>query len=242
MPYELDPKPFGSVMACPLSPGVEDYTKVEHPFDGQCKVCGKTIDEPLWRRIEGCRGWYPINCCDACYETAKAPGATRGEFEWQNKCPIEFKQEWDAGRGDDGAMRKALYFDATKRRGMVLHGMSGTGKTRIMWLVAKRVAESGRSWLWIDSLDYVDTLPKEAMFVDVLFLDDFGNEPLQGQSETRLLKLIRSRCDHHRPIVLTTQHQGESLSKRFREGASAQAVVRRLREFCDGVYVRSKTP
>ena len=233
-----EPKAFAAISDLSLPPGVEDFTGLEHPWGGRCKVCDRELLAPLWRQIPGCEGWYPVNCCDACYDTAKAPGASRGEFEWQTKCPIEFKQAWDGSKGDDGAMRKACYFDPAQRKGMVLHGLSGTGKTRIMWIVAKKVAESGRSWLWIDSLDYVDALPKEALFVDVLFLDDFGNEPLQGQAETRLLKLIRSRCDHHRPIVLTTQHQGDSLSKRFREGASAQGVVRRLREFCDAVYVR----
>ena len=125
---------------------------------------------------------------------------------------------------------------------MVLHGISGAGKTRIMWAVARKVSELGLNWLWIDSLDYVDVVPKEALTVDVLFLDDLGNESLGQQAETRLLKLIRTRCDHHRPFVVTTQHGGDSLAKRFREGASAQAVVRRLREFCESVYVKRSSP
>lgn len=218
----------------------------EHPTGGKCRVCGSQL-ETLWKNADQTRsddrefwlfrGWMPIQCCEVCH--AKPSGVySEAEALYLERCPIEFRIAWDAGKGDDGARVKALRFDPRLRKGMILHGASGAGKTRIAWLLAKSVGQMGLTWLWIDSLDYLDTLPTAAFKVDVLFLDDLGNEPLGSQSEVRLLKLIRSRCDWHKPIVATTQHQGDSLSKRFREGASAQAVVRRLREFCDGLYVK----
>ena len=227
--------------------GELDPTPVKHPGGGICMDCRKDLDD-LWQNGDQkhedgrwlFRGFRPVTICETCYGKRKSATYSAGEAAWQKACPIEFKALWEADRGDDHARMAAMKFEPLQRKGMVIHGLSGAGKTRIAWLVARKVAESGRTWLWVDSLDYVDTVPKEAAFVDVLFLDDFGNEPLGQIAETRLLRLIKTRTEQHRPIVITTQHQGDSLSKRFRESATAQAVVRRLREFCDSVYVKAR--
>jgi hypothetical protein len=222
-------------------------TPAKHPDGGVCRDCGKDLPD-LWQNGDQkaedgrwlFRGWRPVTCCEECYAKRRSTTCSAGEAAWLKACPIEFRAPWSPEKADDAARVSAMKFEASQRKGMVIHGSSGAGKTRIAWLVAKKVAESGRTWLWVDSLDYVDTVPKEASFVDVLFLDDFGNEPLGQIAETRLLRLIKTRTEQHRPMVITTQHQGDTLSKRFRESATAQAVVRRLREFCDSVYVKAR--
>lgn len=227
--------------------GILDPTPDKHPDGGKCRLCGGQLDE-LWQNGDQkhedgrwlFRGYRAVTCCDPCYGAYQAAGMSEGRAMWEKICPVEFKAPWMVEMGDEHARIKAMQFEGRQKKGMVIHGASGVGKTRIAWLVAKKVAESGLSWLWIDSLDYVDTPPKEAMTVDVLFMDDLGNEHLGQIAETRLLRLLKTRTERHRPIVMTTQHQGETLAKRFRESATAQAVVRRVREFCDSVYVKSK--
>ena len=219
-----------------------------HPFGGCCKVCNAPLAD-AWKDCDQrdaenpdlwlFRGFLPVTCCEACMEVARKGDTSQSDAEWESRCPVEFRRPWEPAKADDRARVAATRWDARSGKGIVLHGASGSGKTRIMWQVARDVGRLGISWLWLDSLDYLDNLPPEALRVGVLFLDDLGNEPLTAQAETRLLKLIRSRCDWHRPMVVSTQHQGDSLAKRFREGASAQAVVRRLREFCEGIYVRA---
>jgi hypothetical protein len=222
----------------------------EHPTKGTCKICDRELPLPHWRNCDQqaedgrwlFRGWLPVNCCDECMAKSESSAATRGEADWQERCPVDFKIAWNPDRSDDEARKRVMQWDAKVRKGLLIRGPSGFGKTRIAWLLAHKVALEGRRWLWLDSLDYVEAVPKDAERIDVLFLDDLGNEPLGQQAETRLLRLIKTRCENHRPLVITTQHTGDSLAKRFREGATAQAIIRRLREFCEDVQVHAKAP
>jgi hypothetical protein len=227
-----------------------DPATSEHPTKGTCKMCDRALPLPHWRNMDQqamdgrwlFRGWLPINCCDECAAKSGSEFETRGEADWQSRCPIDFKAPWKPDLGDDEARRRVLSWEAARGKGLVIRGPSGVGKSRLAWLLARRVAINGAVWMWLDSLDYVDIVPKEAEKVAVLFLDDLGNEPLGQQAETRLLRLIKTRCENHRPMIITTQHTGETLAKRFREGATAQAIIRRLREFSDDIAVRPASP
>lgn len=222
----------------------------EHPTKGTCKMCDEPLPLPHWRSMDQqatdgrwlFRGWLPVNCCEACAAKGGSEFATRGEADWQARCPLDFRAPWRPDLGDDEARRRVLGWNRASGKGIIVRGPSGVGKSRLAWLLARQVAIEGCAWMWLDSLDYVDCVPKEAEKVQLLFLDDLGNEPLGQQAETRLLRLIKTRCENHRPVVITTQHTGDSLSKRFREGATAAAIVRRLREFCDDVQVKAKAP
>ena len=216
-----------------------------HPFDGRCKVCDSVLDD-RWRDCtqrapDGrwlFRGWLPVNCCEACFDNAKrGPSADQTNVKhWESLCPDEFRAPWDDRRGNRNLLNRVLKFDPSQRRGLVLHGKSDTGKTRVIWRLLKKLSDAGVQWYFIEAIDLLDAIPPAAFTVPVLVIDDLGNDVLNAAKEVRLLKLLRTRCNWHRPVIVTTQFIGDSLEKRFTETATAQAVIRRLRQFCDDVH------
>jgi hypothetical protein len=217
--------------------GVPDPKKATHPFDGLCKICGATLPEPLWREIIGCRGWYPVNCCYACYENSKGDAELRirQRSQWERICPPEFRKDWDSRLGNEPLLRAVRAFDPKLRRGMLIHGASGSCKTRAAWLLVRQLMERGFEVAFVASIDLPDENLKDMMHAPILVIDDLGNDKMQASREAVLLKVLRNRVEWHRPTIVTTQFTGASLEERFSDAHTAKAVIRRLREYCDGV-------
>ena len=204
-----------------------------HPFAGRCKLCEQPLDV-LWRQIAHPRtpGWFAVNCCEPCYNAAKTT-ADRSLDAWLDTCPPEYRQPWDDAKASPTLLRSVLRFDVMARRGLLIVGQSGKAKTRAAWQLMRQLTMDGVPWHFATSLDLMEGLPAEAARAKVLVIDDLGNDPMHGNKEVALLKTIRQRCDWHMPFVVTTQFKGKDLAARFSERATAQAVVRRLREFCE---------
>jgi hypothetical protein len=236
--------------------GVSEFDPMTspHPFDGMCKVCAQNDRETkldtLWRDMSHrapdgrwlYRGWLPINCCEACYGDAGRDSAVleRQREWWQEKCPVEFRDEWDNVKGDARLLSRVMQFDPSRGRGMVIHGPTDCGKTRAVWRLLRKLSEDGVEWLFVEAIDLLDSIPERAFGVPVLVIDDLGNDTLTAQKEVKLLKVLRTRANWHRPVIITTQFVGETLQKRFTETATAQAVIRRMRAFCDAVSAKPR--
>lgn len=244
--------------------GLASIEGVPHPFDGKCKVCQERRDEyfaecerthtdpsspppetkldVLWRKIDHplSPGWFAVNCCSECYEEAKKDTAreARNREMWERFCPVEFRKDWDNRLGDPKTRDLVMAFDPDKKRGLIIHGDSGGAKTRAVWKLIQRLAEEGRSFLFIESIDLIEAIPPEAYTVETLIIDDFGQDQMKGVSEVRLLKLLRTRCNWHRPIIITTQFNREKLTEKFTDSGTAKAVLRRLVEFCDAIHAK----
>ncbi len=224
-----------------------DPDKSVHPFAGKCKVCELPLSQ-LWRNMDQrapdgrwlFRGHLPVNCCETCYERAKKDETTLAVQDdwWKSKCPVEFRDEWNPAKGDQRIFNRVMQFDPKKGRGLVIHGPTDSGKTRAVWRLMRKLSEDGIEWLFVEAIDLLDNIPERAFSIPVLVIDDLGNDALTQQKEVRLLKLLRSRANWHRPVIITTQFVGASLEKRFNETATAQAVIRRLRAFCDDVSAK----
>ena len=218
-----------------------------HPFGGQCKICSAKLESPMFRTIHAvlAPGWHPVNCCDVCYASAKSTGDNEsGMIEsWMQRCPIEFRDDWDARKLPDDLLRRVMRFDPRLHKGMIIHGPSGTGKTRAVWRLLRRLSTESIAWVFAESLEILESGfdVGGAEFARVLVLDDLGNDDLRGPREVRLLKLLRTRANWHRPTIVTTQFDSAGLMKRFSETATAQAVIRRLRESCESVYAKNLT-
>ena len=109
---------------------------------------------------------------------------------------------------------------------------------RAVWRLLKKLSEDGHEWMFVEAIDLLDSIPERAFGVPVLVIDDLGNDTLTAQKEVKLLKILRTRANWHRPVIITTQFNGEALQKRFTETATAQAVIRRMRTFCDVVSAK----
>lgn len=242
-----------------LLAGIPSIEGVPHPFGGYCKVCEQRRDEYFeeclasnispsapppqtkldvqWRKIDHplSPGWFAVNCCTECYENAKKDTAREAHNRemWEKFCPVEFRKDWDNRLGDTVMRDAVLKFDPDKKRGLLIFGDTGTAKTRAAWLLCRKLAESGRSFLFVESIDLIEAIPPEAYTVETLIIDDLGQDQMKGVSEVRLLKLLRARCNWHRPVVVTSQFASKMLAQKFSDSGTAKAILRRLEQFCD---------
>lgn len=138
--------------------------------------------------------------------------------------------------------------------GLLMHGASGTGKTRAAWDILRR-HHFARRWRcgfvkvfqfnqWAHDTSSRTARDREeartritaAKKVDLLVLDDLGTEPDADQTFAgHLWDLLEVRTSWNRPTIVTTEHIGETLTRRFLPSAQTDAarILRRLREFCD---------
>lgn len=202
---------------------------------GVCRFCACEL--PAKVIPMGPFGFLPNVCCDACADKGiKEMAANERKAQdarFASIVPAEFLN-WDDERGNRALMAKVNgAFSFTDRRGLVIHGQSGSCKTRVMWQLVKRIAAQPEnySWAFLDAYEAATKgIPADAERASFLFLDDLGNEPTSTKWETSLLHLIRRRNDWHRPVFMTTQLTGEQFKGRYFSGAAAVAILRRLRE------------
>jgi len=178
---------------------------------------------------------FPVVHCPECtrsYFEREARGdqlALEAELAWL--VPPDFVG-WDNSKGN-GKLRSAALktLESNPGKGIVIHGETGTCKTRVMWEMVKFLVARGEKFLWRDAAELeAGGIDKECYFVRHLFIDDLGNEGKKPSFQPALLGLIRKRCDWHRPIYLSTQLDGAGFKKRFFESHAGQAVLRRLRD------------
>lgn len=238
-----------SISAALAAPSLAEYIAAaarDYPSTplGICQHCGSSLgDKPEDKVIPiGAFGFLPNVCCQACSdkgkkrlaeEEAKERARAFGAF-----VPAEFVW-WDEKRGNNAALAAARgKFNPATRRGLILHGGSGSCKTRIMWELVKSIAQlpNPPTWAWLDSYDAATTgFPADASKAEFLFLDDLGNEPTSTKFETALLRILRRRNDWHQPIFISTQLTGEQFKSRFFQGPAAVAILRRLSERTDKI-------
>lgn len=210
---------------------------------GVCRHCGANLgDDPEDKVIRlGAFGFLPNICCQRCSDEGKdrlkQEQALMASSRLEGIIPTEFR-EWDTELGNNAARAEMnRTFGFSTRKGLLIHGTTGSCKTRLAWQIVRLIVEentrqageSQYSWLWLDSYEMATKgIPAEAERVHFLFIDDLGNEPTSTKHETGLLHLLRKRCDWQRPTIITTQLTGAHFKSRFFEGAAGEAILRRL--------------
>lgn len=214
---------------------------------GICRHCACSLGpEPEDKVIPmGALGFLPNTCCPACAEIGKErlkEEQRKGDEErLRGIVPTEFLH-WDELRGNNAALARAMgKLNVSLRRCMVIHGRTGSCKSRIAWEIIKKLAmmPDNLSWHWLDAFEVADKgFPKEARTADYLVIDDLGNEPKKNWEtkwETELLYVIRKRCDWRKPLIITTQLTPDEFRKRFFNTVAAAAIMRRFRERTDAI-------
>jgi DNA replication protein DnaC len=213
---------------------------------GVCRHCEKSLgtreEDKVMDLIPG-RAWLPNVCCQPCSDAGKARLAQEARDELSARfmgiIPTEFIN-WNEKLGNNEALAAARgAFSLENRKGLILHGPSGTGKTFIAWQMVRSVLEmpKAHSWAFHDVYDLAsEGIPKEAARVDLLVLDDMGSEATDGATkrkfEAGLLRLIKTRSDWHKTTIVTTQLNGRDFKARYQSGSKAEAILRRLYQRC----------
>lgn len=221
--------------------------------DQVCKECGVVVQN----FVQECMApsfnlWYPyFPVCEPCLnllengveEEVKPDIGLKLESNFSGMCPPEM-METDASRLNQKALQRVLS-EKLERKGILLHGQTGTGKTRMMWLLVRElIVARGKSVRVYNSADLKEKMleayrnkqsQQELLSVllscDILCIDDLGKEKMTDAWKELLFNVIDKRTLYHRPMIITTNYVGKSFSELFTDKNMADPVIRRLREF-----------
>lgn len=216
-----------------------------------CKFCGQPFD---YTPIVGLPFDLKPTVCDSCDLKLKEAEESKVKAEryqkWKDICPVIYQNTDPNHPGMPAAHKLAKILNWAGPKGLVVLGKTRKGKTRVMWLLVKRLMLEGKAvkaYLAGDlageisavhSCDPAAALAwrEEIVDCDILFLDDLGKFKLTERVEDELFTIIERRTSNNKPILFTTNYTGDGLETRFSPDRGAP-LVERIREFCESVSI-----
>jgi DNA replication protein DnaC len=193
--------------------------------------------------------------CSGCEDRDKAGAQLAIEDsrrrQWRTICPPLYRDTDLSHPAMPPAAKLAQILNwSVGPKGLMIHGPTRTGKTRVAWLLIRRLVLEGTYVHAITSRDFArdsarfnhegsETLEAwlESMIGSaVLFIDDLGKEKLTERVEVDLFDVIESRAANHRPIIYTSNFVGETLSAKMTPDRGP-AILGRIREFCTAIHL-----
>lgn len=132
---------------------------------------------------------------------------------------------------------------------LLLHGTTGTGKSRTAWELFTRYwkdrfparcefytmrrleREIEESFGEYGSEKGHGKMLDKICNLDLLVLDDLGKEQMTARMESDLFAIIDSRTQDKKTTIITTNYVGSGILERFRNKETGEPFVRRLREY-----------
>ena len=244
-------------------------TKSDAPLIGESElrtrdfVCEKTGKKFTGEQTKIFESWFPVHkfhpdIVEQQFQEherqQKEERRLRNLESWRAECPKIF-QETDIDRLDSKSC--ASVFDR-QFESMVIHGVTGSGKTRIMWELLRRQLGSmklgGRGWCFISSRKLADELG-DAVFrnqheqviqkyqrIRFLMIDDVGKETMTKRWATDFFEIIDIRTSMKRQTIFSTNYTGQKFVNKFAtiDEELAQATNRRIKEFFANVNFVTK--
>lgn len=147
-----------------------------------------------------------------------------------------------------------LCIKSEMKNGLIIFGNIGYEKTYLAACIANKMIEQNKIALMEKSSSIIDRIKgsfnKEGLSemeiielysnVDMLIIDDFGNENLSKWALEKLYKIISNRYDNELPIVITTRYNKEQLIEQLsteNDTEIAEEIVKVLNEMCYGIAI-----
>lgn len=213
-------------------------------FDWECPG-RKDIPKVLFA-ADGKTLCFVPGCCKGCLLTTLQPKTDWAAQRWLKLCPPMY-QNTEVERLPNLEVSSNIIGWEYQSKGLLIHGATGTGKTRTVWLLIRQLLKAGKLVTAYDCTEFGQKVREKFMDghgaeiewmkwlvdVDVFMLDDLGKEKLTDRVAEQLHALLEKRSAAMRPTIFTTEFMGVALEQRFAERGAA--FVRRLREYCDCV-------
>lgn len=147
-----------------------------------------------------------------------------------------------------------LCIKSEMKNGLIIYGNIGFEKTYFGACIANKMIENNKIVLMEKSSSIIDKIKesfnkdglseKETIElysnVDMLIIDDLGNENLSKWALEKVYKVICNRYDNELPIVITTRYNKEQLIEQLsieKDTEIAEEVVEVLNEMCYGISI-----
>jgi DNA replication protein DnaC len=227
-------------------------------MDGEksnCKKCGEEFDTSELKMAG--KTFFQRRFCDACSkkndddfaELMRMQEVAQREQRWKDICPPLYqKTNLDhPGLSQDAVEAIRDWRDEGNGVGLSIRGTSGRGKTRLAFVLGKRLHMAGMSvdaitatrlaQLCVDSYDDSDRVKNGAReklrsirSCRYLILDDLGKQKFTDRAETELYDLIETRTSHLRPTIWTANMSSDEFAQMMSEDRGVP-IIRRLSEF-----------
>ena len=204
----------------------------------RCTACG--TEDRLMRRNDLLGDPF---VCWGCTEAKEAELKTRWErmAEWTRQCPKAYRES-DWRQLPCRHLINEVQSWSYGKRGVVFAGSPGVGKTRLAYILLKRLHAEGKRVRAMTATDFAlgvqeqggkHKLPewlKDLCSVSVLLLDDLGKEKLSESVVAQLFHVLDKRMAEELPVLITTNYKGQHFIERF--GEYGEPLYRRLKEAC----------
>ena len=204
----------------------------------RCTMCG--IEDRIYRRNDLLSEPF---VCFGCSEVRESEMKTRWERSaaWNKECPKAYRDS-DWKRLPCRHLINEVQSWQYGKQGIVFAGSPGVGKTRLAYVLLKRLHAEGKSVKALTATDFAlgvqehggnHTLPawlKDLCAVPVLLLDDLGKEKLTESQVAQLFHVLDKRMAGELPVLITTNYKGQHFIERF--GEYGEPLYRRVKEAC----------
>lgn len=177
--------------------------------------------------------------------------ASRAET-WLRFCPDEF-QRYDPEQMPcpERQIEQVLAWEYGAR-GLLLHGVPRTGKTRLLWRLLRMQFMAGRTIIAWDAIDFgirtreaysegnERTFYKRLTEAHIVFIDDIGKAKITERGAEALFGMTDKRMKLRKPCLFTTNFTSEKLMTRIEDQELAAALLERLRECCEFIHIKKK--
>ena len=148
--------------------------------------------------------------------------------------------------------------NSVERKGLILVGNNGVGKTHLACSIANELIKNGISIIYgtlinllaelkntydvdnnISEMEIIKLYEK----VDLLIIDDLGKEKPSEWGLEKLFTIINSRYENNLPVIITTNYDQNSLIDRLSingEIETAKSIISRLYEMCYLVKIEDR--
>ena len=170
--------------------------------------------------------------------------AAKRRVRWIELCPPSFIDTQRDKLPLPPLLDRCLDWSAASGKGLLLHGPTGTGKSRCAWKVVEREFLAGRSVVVLSAMSGIEyaasfehgahfgaKFVRRAAAADLLYGDDLFKSRLSDSWESAVFSILNDRCEQHRSFILTMNDCGSTLAERMSHDR-AEPLARRLREFC----------